>query len=76
MSKEKKAIEALKELYHAGKISKDELMRWTVAIIAHHAYKFQGRTQRYRNYLPDHIAIHIQKQHIADLHKKKAGAYK
>lgn len=42
MSKEKKAMEALTELYHAGKISKGELMRWTVAIISHNAYKFQG----------------------------------
>lgn len=76
MSKEKKAIETLTELYHAGKISKGELMHWKVAIIAHHAYKFQGRVQRYRNYLPDHIAIHVQKQHIADLRKKKDGAQK
>ena len=51
-------------------------MHWTVAIIAHHAYKFQGWVQRYRNYLPDHIAIHVQKQHIADLRKKKDGVQK
>jgi hypothetical protein len=72
MSKEKKAMEALTELYHAGKISKGELMRWTVAIISHNAYKFQGRAQRYRNYLPDHVAAHVRKQYLDCLKNKEA----
>lgn len=42
MSKEKKAMEALTELYHAGKISKGELMRWTVAIISHKCLQVSG----------------------------------
>ena len=71
MSKEKKAMEALTELYHAGKISKGELMRWTVAIISHNAYKFQGCAQIYRNYLPQHIAIHVRKQYLAELNRKR-----
>lgn len=37
---------------------KERMLGIRVLIIAHNAYKFQGCAQIYRNYLPQHIAIH------------------
>lgn len=44
-----------------------------IMLIAHNAYKFQGCAQIYRNYLPQHIAIHVRKQYLAELNRKRKG---
>lgn len=50
---------------------KEKLLGIRVLIIAHNAYKFQGCAQIYRNYLPQHIAIHVRKQYLAELNRKR-----
>lgn len=52
---------------------KERMLGIRVLIIAHNAYKFQGCAQIYRNYLPQHIAIHIRKQYLAELNRKRKG---
>ena len=52
-----------------------ERMLWIrVLIIAHNAYKFQGCAQIYRNYLPQHIAIHVRKQYLEEKKEKSRNA--
>lgn len=50
---------------------KERMLGIRVLIIAHNAYKFQGCAQIYRNYLPQHIAIHVRKQYLAELNRKE-----
>lgn len=50
---------------------KERMLGIRVLIIAHNAYKFQGCAQIYRNYLPQHIAIHVRKQYLAELNRKR-----
>ncbi|WP_346352649.1 hypothetical protein PXW01_02675 [Faecalibacterium taiwanense] len=50
---------------------KERMLGIRVLIIAHNAYKFQGCAQIYRNYLPQHIAIHVRKQYLEE--KEKSG---
>ena len=52
---------------------KERMLGIRVLIIAHNAYKFQGCAQIYRNYLPQHIAIHVRKQYLAELNRKRKG---
>ena len=49
---------------------KERMLGIRVLIIAH---KFQGCAQIYRNYLPQHIAIHVRKQYLAELNRKRKG---
>lgn len=51
---------------------KERMLGIRVLIIAHNAYKFQGCAQIYRNYLPQHIAIHVRKQYLEE--KRKGAA--
>lgn len=50
---------------------KEKLLGVSILMIAHNAYKFQGRAQLYRNYLPQHIAIHVRRQYLAELRQKR-----
>jgi hypothetical protein len=50
---------------------KERMLGIRVLIIAHNAYKFQGCAQIYRNYLPQHIAIHVRKQYLEEKRKKR-----
>lgn len=50
---------------------KEKVLGVSILVAAHNAYKFQGRAQLYRNYLPQHIAIHIRRQYLAELNKKR-----
>lgn len=50
---------------------KERMLGIRVLIIAHNAYKFQGCAQIYRNYLPQHIAIHVRKQYLEEKIKKR-----
>lgn len=50
---------------------KEKLLGVSILVAAHNAYKFQGRAQLYRNYLPQHIAIHVRKQYLAELNRKR-----
>ena len=52
---------------------KERMLGIRVLIIAHNAYKFQGCAQIYRNYLPQHIAMHVRKQYLAELNRKRKG---
>lgn len=52
---------------------KERMLGIRVLIIAHNAYKFQGCAQICRNYLPQHIAIHVRKQYLAELNRKRKG---
>lgn len=65
-------LKGLERRYMLGEISAEEILKFRMGIvlIVHNAYKFQGKAQRYRNYLPDHIAIHVRKQYLEELHKK------
>lgn len=49
---------------------KERMLGIRVLIIAHNAYKFQGCAQIYRNYLPQHIAIHVRKQYLEEKRKR------
>ena len=51
---------------------KERMLGIRVLIIAHNAYKFQGCAQSYRNYLPQHIAIHVRKQYLEEKRKRAA----
>lgn len=51
---------------------KERMLGIRVLIIAHNAYKFQGCAQIYRNYLPQHIAIHVRKQYLEEKRKRTA----
>lgn len=51
---------------------KERMLGIRVLIIAHNVYKFQGCAQIYRNYLPQHIAIHVRKQYLEEKRKKAA----
>ena len=66
-------LKRLERIYMLGEISTEELIKFRLGIvlITNNAYKFQGKAQRYRNYLPDHIAIHVRKQYLEELHKKE-----
>lgn len=46
---------------------------WGESEAEYNAYKFQGCAQIYRNYLPQHIAIHVRKQYLAELNRKRKG---
>ena len=50
---------------------KEKLLGVSILVAAHNAYKFQGRAQLYRNYLPQHIAIHVRRQYLAELNRKR-----
>lgn len=50
---------------------KEKVLGVSILIAAHNAYKFQGRAQLYRNYLPQHIAIHVRRQYLAELNRKR-----
>ena len=50
------------------------MFKFKIMLIAHNAYKFQGRAQFYRNYLPQHIAIHVRKQYLAELNRKRRNS--
>lgn len=53
---------------------KERMLGIRVLIIAHNAYKFQGCAQIYRNYLPQHIAIHVRKQYLEEKKEKSRNA--
>ena len=53
--------------------AREKVLGVSILIAAHNAYKFQGRAQLYRNYLPQHIAIHVRKQYLAELNRKRKG---
>lgn len=61
----------MERAYRAGVIGRAEMFKFKIMLIAHNAYKFQGRAQLYRNYLPQHIAIHVRKQYLAELNRKR-----
>ena len=50
---------------------KEKVLGVSILVAAHNAYKFQGRVQLYRNYLPQHIAIHVRRQYLAELNRKR-----
>lgn len=52
-------------------LEKERMLGIRVLIIAHNAYKFQGCAQIYRNYLPQHIAIHVRKQYLEEKGKEQ-----
>lgn len=54
-----------------GAREKEKVLGVSILVAAHNAYKFQGRAQLYRNYLPQHIAIHVRRQYLAELNKKR-----
>lgn len=49
---------------------KEKVLGVSILIAAHNAYKFQGRVQLYRNYLPQHIAIHVRRQYLEEKRKR------
>lgn len=55
-------------------LEKERMLGIRVLIIAHNAYKFQGCAQIYRNYLPQHIAIHVRKQYLEEKKEKSSNA--
>lgn len=70
MTKEETIAATMERAYRAGVIGRAEMFKIKIMLIAHNAYKFQGCAQIYRNYLPQHIAIHVRKQYLAELKKK------
>lgn len=71
MTREETMAETMEKAYRAGVIGRAEMFKFKIMLIAHNAYKFQGRAQLYRNYLPQHIAIHVRKQYLAELNQKR-----
>lgn len=71
MTKEEAMAATMERAYRAGVIGRAEMLKFKIMLIAHNAYKFQGRAQLYRNYLPQHIAIHVRKQYLSELNKKR-----
>lgn len=49
---------------------KEKVLGVSILVAAHNAYKFQGRAQLYRNYLPQHIAIHVRRQYLEEKRKR------
>lgn len=73
MTKEETIAATMERAYRAGVIGRAEMFKIKIMLIAHNAYKFQGCAQIYRNYLPQHIAIHVRKQYLAELNRKRKG---
>ena len=72
MTKEETIAATMKRAYRAGVIGRAEMFKIKIMLIAHNAYKFQGCAQIYRNYLPQHIAIHVRKQYLEEKRKRAA----
>lgn len=66
MTKEETIAATMERAYRAGVIGRAEMFKIKIMLIAHNAYKFQGCAQIYRNYLPQHIAIHVRKQYLEE----------
>lgn len=74
MTREETMAETMERAYRAGVIGRAEMFKFKIMLIAHNAYKFQDRAQFYRNYLPQHIAIHVRKQYLAELNRKRRNS--
>lgn len=74
MTREETMAATMEKAYRTGAIGRAEMFKFKIMLIAHNAYKFQGRAQLYRNYLPQHIAIHVRKQYLAELNRKRRNS--
>ena len=70
MTKEETIAATMERAYRAGVIGRAEMFKIKIMLIVHNAYKFQGCAQIYRNYLPQHIAIHVRKQYLDEKRKR------
>lgn len=74
MTKEETIAATMERAYRAGVIGRAEMFKIKIMLIAHNAYKFPGAVRRFTcNYLPQHIAIHVRKQYLAELNRKRKG---